>query len=120
MRITYTDGRIGERWIENASPGKLHQLLGRGLPMKTDDEPAYLAWCKAEGVESLLPEPVPAKPAPEPVTAPQGAQDGWPDGYTHLRSGSWYTVTEPGGEAVSGKHLGKDAAQEAAWTHANG
>ena len=109
------------------------EIYGRysGVSPAEPEEPAApLALVESEPEVEAEPEPEAAapvaleEPEPEPAVpeegeAPQGAQDGWPDGYTWLRSGPWYTVTSPDGDAV-GKFKGKGAAQEGAWTYEAG
>ncbi len=74
LRFTYSDGRIGDRFLE-MNPGKVHELLGRGFPVRIEDEPTYLEWCEAKGVESALPEPptkTEASKAPKKFKASKG------------------------------------------------
>lgn len=117
VTFRYTDGR------ENLPPSyrieigaeRVQEMLDRGDPIEVTD-----------GAELVkLPETIDPPPEDEPKTetAPKGdKRDGWPDGYSFLKKGTWVTLSDPDGKAVkseskSGKFKGEDAAQEAAWLH---
>lgn len=101
----YTDGRIPEKRTVTVDAAKVHELLQLGRPIKLDDEAAYFGWCEAEGIESNLASDstVPPKPVDK---------SDWPDGATHMRLGTWWTVTVGG---VARKVQGKSAAIAVAW-----
>lgn len=59
---------------------------------------------------------------PPPVTTTDDPTDGWPTGVTFDRKGAYFALTGSDGKAIesdtpSGKFLGEDAAQEAAWAY---
>ncbi len=83
-----------------------------------DIEPA------ADVDEDELEPDEPETPAPdtEPTTTDDDPGDGWPEGVTFDRKGAYFALTGSDGkpiesDAPSGKFLGENAAQEAAWAY---
>ena len=55
---------------------------------------------------------------PQTITADDDESDGWPEGYTYTRRGSYYDVTAPDGDHL-GTFRGETAGIEGAWRHHN-
>lgn len=122
IRFRYhTDGRVVENHCSVA-----HHYITEGLAeaVPGEDRDTYHLWLKAQG-EEVPEEPTEEPTEPEVGEAPEGEMDGWPDGYSFERTGAYLAVFDPDGQPVksetpSGKWLGEDAAQEAAWKHSRG
>lgn len=115
VSFRYTDGRTKppEGYVVTIGEERVQEMLKRGDPIEVLDgsEP------------ETTPEP---PPAPEEKKAPEGdKRDGWPDGYSYVKTGAFVAVSDPNGNQVksstpSGKFRGENAAQEAAWLHKGG
>ena len=131
---TEKDAEVFMAWVDSLSDDERAAVVSEAEAMRAKHppkraEPEPVDDAEASGPELVEDEPEADsdvdEPEPDPVTTDDDPKDGWPPGVTVDQKGAYFALKGSDGkpiesDAPSGKFMGKDTAQEAAWTYENG